>query len=140
MKILLAVDGSKYAKKAAEKALDLVKALQAELTVITVAIPVFAPIDKSQAGHHDDPLGKQKELAADILTNYINFFEKENIDIKVKLKEGDPATEICKTATEGDFYMIIMGSRGLTGIKRAILGSVANYVVQSCKIPTLVVK
>lgn len=140
-KILVAVDGSEKARKAAAKALEIAKSLSAEVTIIFVAAPIPSPIHWSgNHFYHEEMLEKQKEQAKEILDNYKNYFSKENIDAYTLLEEGDPAEEICKAATSDDFYMVVMGSKGLTGIKRALIGSVANYVVQSCKVPVLVVK
>ncbi|KUO50240.1 MAG: hypothetical protein APF76_11045 [Desulfitibacter sp. BRH_c19] len=140
-KILVAVDGSDAAQKAAERALELAKALSAKITVISVAVPAPAPIHWSGTHfYYDELLERQKKQAKDLLESYKSFYEKENIQIEMIAKEGDPAEEICQAANSGDYYMVIMGSKGLTGIKRALIGSVANYVVQSCKSPVLVVK
>ncbi len=139
--ILVAVDGSNAAQKAAERALELAKALSTKITVISVAVPAPAPIHWSGTHfYYDELLERQKNQAKDLLENYKSFYEKENIQVDMIAKEGDPAEEICQVANSGEYYMIVMGSKGLTGIKRALIGSVANYVVQGCKFPVLVVK
>jgi nucleotide-binding universal stress UspA family protein len=140
-KLLVAVDGSESAQKAAEKAVTLAKVLPASVTVISVAVPAPAPIHWSGTHFYYDQLfEKQEKLTEKILENYKAFFEDHNIIVKTILKVGDPATEICQFANSDDFSLIIMGSKGLTGIKRVLIGSVANYVVQTSKIPVLVVK
>jgi len=139
--MLVAVDGSEAGQKAAERALELAKALSAKITVISVAVPAPAPIHWSGTHfYYDELLERQKKQAQEIVEKYREFFEKEKLEVTTIIKEGDPAEEINKTANSGDYYMVVMGSKGLTGIKRALIGSVANYVVQSCKIPVLVVK
>ena len=137
--ILVAVDGSEPCQRAAERALELAKSLSTKITVITV----IAPVPNHWAGsplYTEKLIQKQEEHAHEVAEKYKEFFEKEGIEAATAVQKGDPAEEINTAASAGDYYMVVMGSRGLTGIKRALLGSVANYVVQSCKIPVLVVK
>jgi len=47
---------------------------------------------------------------------------------------------ICKFAADGDFYILVMSSRGLSGVKKQILGSISEYVVQNAGIPVLITK
>lgn len=138
--LLVAVDGSEPAQKAAEKALELAKALSAKVTVISVATsPIVAIRLKDTTYCSNDLLEMQKKQYQEIVEKYQEFFKKENIEVSTVVKQGDPAEEIIKAANADNYYMLVMGSRGLTGIKRAVIGSVANYVVQGCKVPVLVV-
>lgn len=138
--ILVAVDGSESAQRAAEKALELAKALSAKVTVVTVSAPALAPLRIRGLGpHYDELLELQRKQAEEIAEKYKELFEKENLEVSLIAKQGDPAAEIIQVAGSGDYYMLVVGNRGLTGIKRAVIGSVANYVIQGCKIPVLVV-
>jgi nucleotide-binding universal stress UspA family protein len=53
---------------------------------------------------------------------------------------GDPGSEIVTIATDSNADLIVMGSRGLTGVKRVLLGSVASHVLRHAPCPMLVVK
>ena len=138
--MLVAVDGSESGQKAAEKALELAKILSAKVTVISVAAPPIAPIHwKGATYYYDELLEMQRKQAQEIADEYKGYFEKEGLEASTVVKQGDPAEEIIEVANSDDYYMLVMGSRGLTGIKRAVIGSVANYVIQGSKIPVLVV-
>ncbi|MGV2947877.1 universal stress protein, partial [Acinetobacter sp. AGC35] len=58
----------------------------------------------------------------------------------VELLQGSPAEVILKYAKQQEVDVIIIGSRGLGGIREFVLGSVSHNVVQSARIPVLVVK
>ena len=138
--MLVAVDGSESGQKAAEKALELAKILSAKVTVISVSAPPIAPIRwKGATYYYDELLEMQRKQSQEIADEYKGFFEKENLEASTIVKQGDPAEEIIEVANSDDYYMLVVGSRGLTGIKRAVIGSVANYVIQGSKVPVLVV-
>lgn len=52
---------------------------------------------------------------------------------------GDPASEIARYANVGRFDVLVMGTHGYTGLKHAIMGSVAEKVVRKARCPVLVV-
>jgi nucleotide-binding universal stress UspA family protein len=63
-----------------------------------------------------------------------------NIALEHLLKEGDPATEILRTAQAKDCGLIVMGTHGRTGVRRLLLGSVAEQVLRKSTCPVLTVK
>jgi nucleotide-binding universal stress UspA family protein len=62
------------------------------------------------------------------------------IAVEHLLKEGDPATEILRTAEENGCGLIVMGTHGRTGVRRLLMGSVAEQVLRSSACPVLTVK
>ncbi|MEI8004536.1 MAG: universal stress protein, partial [Methanothrix sp.] len=66
--------------------------------------------------------------------------EVAGIAVSSKITEGYPAEDIIRIAKEGDMSLIVMGGIGATGLERFLLGSVADKVVHSSKIPVLVVR
>jgi nucleotide-binding universal stress UspA family protein len=68
--------------------------------------------------------------------------EKMSLAGKVtsKLLIGKPGDMILREAALGEFDLIIIGNRGLSGLKELVLGSVSHQVVDQSKIPVLVVK
>jgi len=71
-------------------------------------------------------------------------FERENIsvltDILLAEQNENPGVFICKYAENNKVDLIIMGSRGLGNVRRLLLGSVSNHVVQHAKCPVLIIK
>jgi nucleotide-binding universal stress UspA family protein len=65
---------------------------------------------------------------------------KPDLKISQKLVEGRPSTRIVETAKEGNFVLIVMGSRGLSGVKEFFLGSVSDRVADDAECPVMIVK
>jgi nucleotide-binding universal stress UspA family protein len=65
---------------------------------------------------------------------------QKGVVFKSKVIFGSPTVEIEEMSRTGKFDIIIIGSRGQSGIKEAFLGSVANAIVHKSKVPVLVVK
>ena len=66
--------------------------------------------------------------------------DEEGIEVEPQLVSGEPAFQIVKKANEGNYQLIIMGSRGLGGIKGLMLGSVSQKVSQLSHCPVLIIK
>jgi nucleotide-binding universal stress UspA family protein len=75
----------------------------------------------------------QKKERNKLLTKSAKFLKENNVKTKTILKEGHPSQTIVNVAKEEGFDMIILGSRGLGGLKKFFLGSVSNAVVQEAQ-------
>ncbi len=119
-KILLAYDGTEPAKRALDEAAELAKALPASVAVISV-IPARsgpAPLDPwDDRSVHTQELQEARALLAE-----------RGIEAKLIEPAGDPARMIEQVAEEGDFDMIVVGSRGLSAVSRMLEGSVSEHV------------
>lgn len=140
-KILLAYDGSKAANKALGRAVELAKVTPgATLDVIhAYDFPRFfigeglAPIPAS--------LNKDVyDLAVQTTEEIRERIEKSGVTGQVEMIQGPPAEVILEYANQNGSDLIVIGSRGLGGIREFVLGSVSHNVVQHAKIPVLVVK
>ena len=141
-KILVATDGSEKSKHAMEEAASLAKAFDAEITVISVSQDTqFYIGDQTFGSGHMFVLQEDIEKAVkQILKRASEFFAEKGLEVKTVLGKGYPADVICETAEEGQFDLIVMGSRGLGSIKGFILGSVSSRVAHHCKRNVLIVK
>ena len=70
----------------------------------------------------------------------MNRTQKAGATFKYKTGGGHTGSEIVKFAENGKFDMIVVGARGLGGVKEAFLRSTSNYVMHKTKVPVLVVK
>jgi nucleotide-binding universal stress UspA family protein len=61
-------------------------------------------------------------------------------NVEVSVVEGEPGPALCEIAQDVDATAIIIGSRGRGGIKRAVLGSVSDYVVRNAPCPVVVTR
>jgi nucleotide-binding universal stress UspA family protein len=150
-KILVPIDGSEQADKALDFALDLARKYSAEVEILHVIPPIVVPvtpyptIGESPALSPewlDEYYKKAKEESRNMLSEALKSAEGkgDNLKITSKLGDGRPSDIIVAEAESEDFDLIVMGSRGLGGIKEFILGSVSNQVVHESKTPVLIVK
>lgn len=139
-RILVAFDGSKAAGKALDKAVELVKLTNASLNVIHVyEFPRFYVAD----GFAPVPANMNEEffeLASKTADEAERRLKEAGVEGTVELLQGPPAETILEYAASHNCDAIVIGSRGLGGIREFVLGSVSHNVVQHAKIPVLVVK
>lgn len=134
-KILLATDGSKYSEAAAIKAIDLAKSYGGKLEVISI---VEAPSEL----YEDSQLAFKKlmEKAKGYAEEIKKQAESSGIKAEAFVKEGKICQVITDFAKERKADMIIMGSHGRRGLKRLLMGSVAERVIGLAECPVLIVK
>jgi nucleotide-binding universal stress UspA family protein len=141
MKILVPVDGSKYALKGAELALDLAKAKGAGVTLLSV-VPSYHIIDLEISARArdslEDKLTRQAEEALALARKY--YVENGLTPQEVLIRSAAVADEIVKMAEEGKFELIVIGSRGLGATGRFFLGGTALKVVSHAPCSVLVAK
>lgn len=142
-KILVAVDGSETANKALSKAKQIGTALNSEITIIYV-MEDFTNRDsiniyniRESADHLKDLSKKQ---AMKVLDGALADFKDYPGKVDTLLQVGNPAFKILEVSKNGDYDLIIMGSRGLGPFSRAIMGSVSNKVVHHAVSSVLIVK
>jgi len=131
-RIVVGYDGSDHSKKALEIAVDLAKRYGAEIIVITV-VDIASSTDPSVIKIAEDAAGQISSEASEKLS-------KEGVEHSSIIRHGDPGVEIVKAAEENKADLIVVGSRGLSTLRRLILGSVSRKVINKSKIPVLVVK
>jgi nucleotide-binding universal stress UspA family protein len=137
--ILVAVDGSTYADNAFESAAELAKKFGSKLYAICVVhTPSMPGVDKETMRALTGQLQIEARLT---LSRYHTLARsKYGIEIETILALGYPSRIIVDTAKAKDVDLIVVGSRGLSGIKGLLLGSVSHYVVRNAKGPVLVVR
>ena len=128
-RILLAYDGGEPAQKALELTADLAKRYGATVSVLSV-VPVHpgrTPIDP-----WDDREVHQRELL-----EAATKLRELGIEPELVESAGDPAKTIERVATERQVDAVIVGSRGLNAIERALQGSVSEHIATHA--PTTVI-
>ena len=151
-KILLATDGSSEAELATQTAVDLAQKTGSELHVIHVLdVAQIAMVDALAT----DPegLGQPDPILEERLERLSEQRGKEVLDTEVErarsagvtvaqahLKMGGVTREIVHLAEDLGAGLIVMGSRGRGGIRRALMGSVSDSVVRHAHCPVLVLR
>jgi nucleotide-binding universal stress UspA family protein len=141
-RILLAIDGSEQAELAALRAVDIAQKTDSELHVVHVG--VVPSILVSYPG----TLGYERRLYDQIEEDSGERLRELSWRVKVAggtvagthLRMGQVALEIVALAEELGVGLIVMGSRGLGGVRRALMGSVSDSVVRHAHCPVLVVR
>lgn len=129
-RILVPLDGSDLAEYALEKALDLAKAFSAQV-VIYQGIP-HTPIGHPQL---DAAVSLELQNAREYLEEVKGRYP--DADISVEAKVAGPTLGIVEEAENCD--LIVMSSHGRSGVKRWLLGSIAENVLQAAHKPLLIV-
>jgi nucleotide-binding universal stress UspA family protein len=144
-KILLATDASKDAEKAALIASDIASSTDSELHVLHVGNTKdfhVAPGAEQSFSPRTGSLGDIREKAEKTLEDAVKQVEEAGGTVaQSHLRLGDPDDEILRFCDEqGGFGLIVMGSRGLTRIKRVVMGSVSESIVRHAHCPVLVAR
>ena len=135
-KILVPLDGSSNSMRGLDRAIEIAKGGDAEITGFYVFhLPVAAGI-KYTAKMKEEAQRK----AVKAIGPAMNKTQKAGAVFKYKTGGGNTGSEIVKFAKNGKFDMIVIGARGLGGAKEAFLGSTSNYVMHKTAVPVLVVK
>jgi nucleotide-binding universal stress UspA family protein len=145
-KILVAVDKSGYKDKAMSYAMTLAKSLKAEVTIIHViegisdiAASRFAA-SASIMAQKDYQVAVKKE-ADELLKGMVQLGIDNGITVRGKVLTGLPVKEtILNYAKNQNVDLIVVGTKGMTGIVRFLMGSVANEVIAHAHCPVLAVR
>jgi nucleotide-binding universal stress UspA family protein len=143
-KILVALDGSEHAEKALDFAVDLAEKYSAEVVLLSV-VPYTDLVLVSMVPSsikEESYLIKLRDYYKEVLSKALRKTMKirPNLKVSTKLTEGQPADKIVETVKEGSFDIIVMGSRGMSGIKEFLLGSVSHRVADKAPCAVLIVK
>ena len=127
-KLLVAVDGSEQADKALEYAIQLCQHFKAKMTLLHV--------EKDELFRLEPKLTKQ--VGEQILTDAAT--KAKDVTYDIRLEFGNPARTILKMAKQEDYDLIVLGSRGVSSVKRFLLGSVSADVSMHAQRSVLIVR
>jgi len=147
LKILFATDGSPCSRATTDLLTAIPFSKDTHITVLQVLTSGFADIPEQYVSEVNERVKvfaekiKESECADSDRTmeETLKRLRTGFSGIASLVKKGDPAEEILKTAEEADVDLIVVGSRGLRGIK-GVLGSVSRNVLTHAKCPVLIGK
>lgn len=140
MKVLLAVDGSRFTKKMLAYLsvhAELFSAVN-DFTVFTAQAPL--PSRARAAVGKDIANAYHAEEAEKALAPVCKFLARHGIDAKSAWKVGHAGEAIAKFADTGKYDLVIMGSHGHSALGNLVMGSVATQVLAHCRVPVLLVR
>lgn len=141
MKILVATDGSKNALRAVRYAAKLDQMLKARGTVTLISVH-----DDTALRYAERFVGKTavddylRELSDKDLAAARQVLDKAGTRHDMIIRTGHVAREIATVAKEGRFDLIVLGSKGRSGLKDLVIGSVAMRVTSIATTPVLLVR
>ena len=148
-KVVLAIDGSEEASRAAEAAVELCEKTGSELHVVHVGEDVYLTsvtdlqlvLPAWAAQQYPDIETNFEQIARKVLDTEVEKVEAAGGTVaQAYLRMGRADAEIVDLAEEIEAGLVVLGSRGLGGVKRALMGSVSFSVVRHAHCPVLVVR
>jgi nucleotide-binding universal stress UspA family protein len=146
-RILLAVDGSENSFRAANVAIDIAKDRGSELIVLNVIVPVISVSPPVGAGSYPIDYGSyydNEEKNGSELVDRVTKLARNNNVARVKsFVQRSPSSiveTIVEVAENENADLIVIGTRGLGGFKRLVLGSVSGGVVAHAHCNVLIVR
>lgn len=133
--ILLAVDGSENAVRAAKEAVKIASN-DSLIEMVYVADFDKAKTEVLHAASSESLLLERKRKVAPI-EEVLRAADKQ---FKLTILHGTPGPEIVKYANENKVNIVVIGSRGLNGLQEMVLGSVSHKVMKRVQCPALIVK
>jgi len=138
--ILVGIDGSSESRAAAAFAARLAKATGAGLILAGIAFesdPLVDPEMRARMQAYE-----QQEIArvTTMLKRIADEMARADMAIETLVETGGPAVALAEIASRKDVDMVVVGHRGRSAVKRLLLGSVADRLVQICTKPVTVVR
>jgi nucleotide-binding universal stress UspA family protein len=134
-KILVPHDFSDASSDAIRRASEWATALEASLTLLHVVEPLVYPEFYALDLSSDDIMDRLTERSSNALEGAAQ--ELTGVDVDVVVKTGNAAETIVDIADSGEFGLVVMATRGLSGLEHVLLGSVAEAVLRRCRAPLL---
>ena len=135
--ILVAVDGSEHALKAARVAGEFARQMQAELRLVTVYEPVPTYLGEPNLQH---ALDERFALAQQVIDCALQEIGEIPGELKTDVLEGPAAEAILAVIEARNNDLVIMGTRGLGRLTGLLLGSQSQKVVAHAPCPVLLVR
>ena len=138
--ILVPYDGSEPSKRALDSAIELAGLYKADISVVSCLL-IHTHVDPVMTVAYVETMKLQKDGVKKTMSEIEPRLKQANISYKMDVLESVSITDaILSYADAHAIDLIAMGSRGLGGFKKMVLGSVASGVSQHSKCPVLIVK
>ena len=141
-KILVPVDFSEHSQRALDEAVGLAKKFGAELTVLhcyELPMPGFDRHPYATVAP-ESYVEAVRKAAEETTRRWSERARAEGLSVEEQVKAGFPASEIADLAQDIGADLIVMGTRGLSGLEHVLLGSVAERTIRIAPCPVLTVK
>ena len=137
--ILVSIDGSDHSDRALHEAIDMARADQARLTILTAInqAPVWAASAMAAGACAVSAADLEKE-AVDLMRRAVARVPKD-IPVTTIISRKPVRHALMGCLEASDYDLLVMGSRGRGALTSSLLGSVSHYALNHCPIPVLIV-
>ena len=140
MKILIAIDDSKFCDQCLRMISAQIFAEGTEVRVLHVLQPIsVAPPPQMSAGYTPELEGQAKE-AQTLVKRAADTLTEAGFKVGTAVEKGDVRLKIIDAAKDWGADLVVVGSHGRSGIPRLLLGSVTEFVVRHAPCSVLVVR
>jgi nucleotide-binding universal stress UspA family protein len=141
-KILVPLDGSGFAQRALSHAADVARTTDAELILLNIFTPpAYEYSDQLALAGQQDQLEAAREEMKRYLIGCRTNLRDESLRVRTHVIEGQAVAHlICDYVRAEGIDLIVMSSRGHTGLSRLIFGSVAREIMECTDVPVLLIQ
>jgi nucleotide-binding universal stress UspA family protein len=133
MKILLAIDDSKFSAAATQAVIEQAHSKNTEVLVLHVVEPPSLLVTREMSGY-DPPLealwNEEKKRAGTLVAKTAETLHSHGIKVTTAVLEGDPKSSIIDNSKEWHADLIVLGSHGRNALDRFLMGSVSDAIVR----------
>lgn len=143
MKILLAIDGSRFSDAASEAVIRNAPPRETEVRVVHVVEPPSLIVSREMRAHdpHFKELWRETEQQGEaIVKKTAERLRAKGFKVITAVEKGDPKSRIIEVAAKWNADLIVLGSHGRRGVERFVMGSVAEYVTRYASCSVVVVR
>ncbi len=134
MKILIAIDDSKFSGDVSRAIVAQFRTENTEVRVLHVLQPI-APAPPQMAPGYAPELEEQKKPARELVERIAKELRGAGFNVNTTVAVGDTRETIIDSAAEWSADLIVVGSHGRRGVQRFLLGSVAEFVARHAGAP-----
>ncbi|MEO8607234.1 MAG: universal stress protein [Chloroflexota bacterium] len=140
-KIVVPLDGSGWSQRAVPHAVDIARANSSELVLLHIFVPPAAQYtDQIALAGQDGQVQQMREAMKQYLMGVRSELRSEDMQVRTQLIEGmGVAAIICDYINDEGIDLVVMSTRGRTGISRFIFGSVAHKIMECAQVPVLLI-
>lgn len=144
-RVIVPLDGSELSESAVKPAVEIAQASGAEIIFTEILrLPFFgvgvAGMEYGAGDYAGDfGIDIQKKEISTYLQRFVDDAEAAGLKASANVRSGSPSQQIVEEASEIDGSIVVMASHGSGGLKRWVVGSVADKVIRSARRPVLVI-
>ena len=138
-RILVPTDGGDHSLSAARRALDLAADVDATVHALYVVATDTGPLTVSKTEVRDALRAVEADAGEAALAAIETLAEGVDVDLVTEFREGVPDEEIVAYVADAGIDLVVMGTHGRRGVRRRLVGSVAERVVRASTAPVMTV-